>query len=224
MSRSLWLAGGLAFVFTLLANLPAAWVLGSIAWPSGWQAEAPGGTLWKGRLKRLGPLGPLAWQVSPWRGHLQVEGAFQQQAWTLRASGWPWNWQARLSPGAAAVGAAGDYLIDGRWQGELRLAGQWGRCLHAEGQLQASQVAMLTPWNLALGDVRVTPSCAAGLQLLAHIQRAGEHRIEARLELASHRLRLDGQVQADAALLPPLAQAGWVKPGSTVLAAQLRLR
>lgn len=209
MSRRLWLAGSLVFVVTLLLNLPAAWALRLIDWPAGWQPEQVSGSLWNGRVQRAGALGPLSWQLRPWRA--QVDTGFAQQHWTFTASGWPWRWQAQLVPGVAAVGVDSRYLIDGHWQGRLQIIGQGGRCVSASGELQGRDIGLLAPWSLTLGEARLSVDCQQGLQGLADVQRAGEHRIQARFD--ARRIQLNGQVSPDAALTPLLVQAGLLKAG-----------
>ncbi|GAB7528575.1 hypothetical protein PS3A_09840 [Pseudomonas sp. 3A(2025)] len=211
MSRRLWLAGALVFALTLLLNLPAAWALRLIDWPAGWQPEEVSGSLWNGRVQRAGALGPLSWQLRPWRA--QVDAGFAQQQWTLSASGWPWNWQAQLAPGDAATAVNGRYLIDGHWQGRLQIAGQGSRCLRARGELHGRDIGLLTPWTLVLGEARLSLDCQQGLQGLADVQRIGEHRLEARFDARTGQVQLSGQVLPNAPLTPLLVQAGLLKAG-----------
>lgn len=224
MTRGLWLLGVLAFTLTLLVKLPAAWLMQSVVWPPGWRPGQATGTLWQGQVDQLGPLGPLAWQWQPWQGRLQMALGFERQAWHLELVGWPWRWQAILRPGPSAAGIAREYLFDGQWRGELRLAGQGTHCQQAEGELRGDQVALLAPWTLALGEARLTLVCDKHLQVQAEIQRSGEHHLNARLETGIGRVMLSGQVQAGAALRPPLVQAGWLKKEAQTFEAQLRLR
>lgn len=211
MTRRLWLAGALVFALTLLLNLPATWALRLVDWPDGWQPEQVSGSLWNGRVQRAGALGPLSWQLRPWRA--QVDTGFARQRWTLTASGWPWNWQAQLAPSVATTGVDSRYLIDGHWQGRLQIAGQGGRCVHASGELRGRDIGLLTPWTLALGEARLSLDCHQGLQGFADVQRIGEYRLEARFEARTGRLQLSGQVLPNAPLTPLLVQAGLLKAG-----------
>lgn len=214
MSRGLWGAGALAFALTLLCNLPASWLLRGVDWPPGWQPEQVSGSLWHGRIERLGVVGPLSWQLRPWQRQLQVDADLQQHAWALRVQGWPWDWQARLQPRSAVATARSEYLLDGQWQGALQIDGRGSRCVDSQGELGGQHLAMLAPWSLALGSARITLNCQQGLQLLADIERAGEHRLQARLAPAQQRLQLSGQLQPDAAITPLLVQAGLLKAGA----------
>lgn len=214
MSRSLWCAGWLVFALTLLLNVPASWVLRAVDWSPGWQPEQVSGSLWQGRIERLGVFGPLSWQLRPLHRQLQLDAGLQQQAWALRVDGWPWHWQARLQPGAAKSSARSEYLLDGQWQGALQLDGRGSRCVDSQGELRGQQLAMLAPWPLTLGSARITLNCQQDLHLLAEIERAGEHRLQARLEPAPQRLQISGQLAPDAALTPLLVQAGLLKAGA----------
>ncbi|WP_109514291.1 general secretion pathway protein GspN [Pseudomonas ovata] len=211
MSRRLWLAGGLVFGLTLLLNLPAAWALRLIDWPPGWQPAQVSGSVWNGHAQQAGALGPLAWQLRPWRARLET--GLAQQHWTLTVSGWPWHWQAQLLPGAAVAGVNSPYLIGGQWQGRLQIDGRGARCVGASGQVQGHDVGLLTPWTLAVGEVRLNVECQQGLQGLADVQREGEHHLQARLETDGGGIRVSGQVTPQAALTPLLVQAGLLKAG-----------
>ncbi|MCQ9425865.1 type II secretion system protein N [Pseudomonas sp. LJDD11] len=214
MSRGLWCAGVLVFALTLLVKLPASWVLRGFDWAPGWQPEQVSGSLWHGRIERLGLVGPLSWQLRPLQRQLQVDAGLQQQAWALRVEGWPWRWQARLQPAPAQATTRSDYLLDGQWQGALQFEARGSRCIDSQGELSGQQLAMLAPWSLTLGSARVSATCQQGLQLLAEIERAGEHHLQARMQPVQQRLQLSGQVQPDAAITPLLVQAGLLKAGA----------
>ncbi|GGW90783.1 type II secretion system protein N [Alteromonas halophila] len=70
-SRILWCAGGLAaFLFFLLAYLPAQQVIGRITLPANIAISGVSGTLWEGRARTVVANGltinNTEWQLSPW--------------------------------------------------------------------------------------------------------------------------------------------------------------
>lgn len=214
MSRKLWVLGVAVFVATVALNVPAAFVARFIPWGAGWQPVAVSGTLWHGRMDRLGAVGPLTWRVQPWFGQGTLSAGFQQRLWALNVSGWPWAWQAQLEPVASQMTPATGYLLDGHWQGRLNLNGRGGRCLSSTGDLLGQHVAMLTPWTVVLGSAHLKLECRDGLRLLVDVQREGEHRFEAELDPISRRVKLNGKVEPDAMVTPLLVQAGMLKAGA----------
>lgn len=213
MRRSLWVLGGCVFVLTVLLNMPAKVLLGVVSWPVGWQPEAVSGTLWTGRMERLGMVGPLRWNLRPWVGELQADVGFQQRDWRVSVSGWPWAWRAELAPGSALATPSTGYVVDGRWQGALRFAGQGGKCRSAEGNLRGEGMALLAPWMVVLGDAQVRVLCEDGLRVSADVRREGEHDFKVAYEPGSRKLEVVGEVEADAAVMPLLVQGGMLKPG-----------
>lgn len=213
MTRMLWITGAAVFVLTLLLNLPAAVVARFVDWPPGWQPQAISGTFWNGRMAALGSVGPVTWTFRPWVGQGRVNAGFQQQAWALSLSGWPWAWQAELTPGAPLVTPAAGYVLDGQWRGRVRIQGRALRCASSEGEVYGEDMALLSPWTMVLGEARFRLDCRDGMHLLADVRRQGEHRFEARLDPVARRLKLSGQVEPDASVTPLLIQAGLLKPG-----------
>lgn len=77
MKRVGWFS--LVFSLTVLAGLPARWLLAPVA------AEGVSGSLWQGQAQRLGQVGPVAWHWQPWRLRAQVELGFQGKAGRSRS-------------------------------------------------------------------------------------------------------------------------------------------
>lgn len=215
MTRKLWGLGVAVFVLTLLLNIPAAFVARFVPWAPDWQPVAVAGTLWNGRMDRLGGIGPLVWRFQPWLGQGKVSAGFQQRNWELQFSGWPWSWQAQLAPAASQMTPITGYRIDGLWQGRVQINGRGATCLSSEGVLEGRDVALLTPWTVVLGSAQLRLECRDGLRLLADVQREGEHRFEARLESDARRIKLNGWVEPDAMVTPLLVQAGMLKAGAS---------
>ena len=215
MNRKLWVLGVVVFVATVALNVPAAFVARFIPWSANWQPVAVSGTLWNGRMDRLGAVGPLVWRIQPWLGQGTLSAGFQQRLWALNVSGWPWAWQAQLEPGGSQMTPATGYLLDGHWQGRLQIKGRGATCLSSAGALQGQDVAMLAPWTVVLGSAHLNVECRDGLRLLVDVQREGEHRFEAQLDPVSRRVKLNGKVEPDAMVTPLLVQAGMLKAGAT---------
>ena len=215
MTRKLWILGASVFILTLLLNLPAAAVARLINWSPGWQPQAVSGTLWDGRLERIGVIGPLAWRLQPWFGHARLEGGFQQQAWALAANGWPWAWRAELIPGAPLVAPASGYALDGQWQGSVHVQGRGSRCTAGSGELLGHDMALLSPWMIVLGNARLTVECRNSLQLLVDVRREGEHRFEGRMDPFAQRAQISGEVRPEASVTPLLIQSGMLKTGES---------
>lgn len=215
MNRTLWALGIVVFTVTLMFNLPAAFLARFVPWSSGWQPVAVTGTLWNGRMDRLGAVGPLVWRIQPWFGHASLSAGFQQRLWALNVTGWPWAWQAQFEPVASQMTPAAGYLLDGQWQGRLQLNGRGATCLSSTGDVQGQDVALLLPWTVVLGSAHLKFECRNGLRLLVDVQQEGEHRFEARLEPGARRVKLNGWVEPDAAVTPLLVQAGMLKAGAS---------
>lgn len=215
MTRKLWGLGVVVFVLTLLLNMPAAFVARFIPWSPDWQPVAVAGSVWKGRMDRLGAVGPLVWRLQPWIGEGKVTAGFQQRSWELQLSGWPWLWQAQLALGGSQITAQTGYVVDGDWQGSLRIKGRGTTCQSSEGELRGRDVALIAPWTVVLGSAQLKLECRVGLQLLVDVQREGEHRFEARIEPVVRRIKLNGWVEPDAMVTPLLVQAGMLKAGAS---------
>ena len=217
MSRRSWVLGAVVFISTLMLNTPAAFLARFVPWSPAWQPVAVTGTLWNGRMDRLGALGPLVWRVQPWFGQATLSAGFQQRIWELKVSGWPWAWQAQFEPVASQLTPATGYLLDGQWQGRLQLNGRGARCLSSTGDLQGEDVALLSPWTVVLGNAQLKFECRDGLRFLVDVQQKGEHRFEARLEPDKRQLKISGWVEPDAVVTPLLVQAGMLQAGASQL-------
>lgn len=215
MTRRLWIIGAVVFVLTLLLNLPAALIARTIDWPSGWEPKIITGSLWTGRAEQIGPFGPLAWKLRPWLGEAHIDGGFQQQAWGLSISGWPWAWRADLLPGAATVTPSAGYALDGQWRGRLQIEGRGARCVSSEGELVGDDMVLLSPWMMVLGNARLNVDCREKILLLAQVARNGQHRFDARIDPFTRQTQITGQVESEAGVRPLLIQAGLLRPGET---------
>lgn len=215
MTRKLWGLGVAVFILTLLLNIPAAFVARFIPWTPDWQPMAVTGTLWSGRMDRLGVVGPLEWRLQPWIGQGIVSAGFQQRSWELQLNGWPWAWQARLAPAALQMTPLTGFVVDGDWQGSVHIKGSGARCRSSEGELRGRDLALITPWTVVLGGAQLRLDCREGLRLLADVQREGEHRFEGWMEPAVGRVKLNGKVEPDAMVTPLLVQAGLLKAGAS---------
>lgn len=224
MTRKLWAIALAVFFATLLWNLPAALIARLVNWPAGWEPHIISGTLWNGRAEQAGPVGPLAWKLRPWLGEAQLDGGFQQQAWGLSISGWPWSWQADLLPGAAMATPPASYSLDGHWRGRIQIKGRGSRCTSSEGELNGENMALLSPWMMVLGNARLTVDCSDTLRLLADVRRDGEHQFDARFEPFARRTVIRGKVEPEASVTPLLIQAGILKAGETTFETTLGKR
>ncbi|MFO2466519.1 type II secretion system protein N [Pseudomonas sp. 15FMM2] len=203
--------GTLVFALTLLAQLPAAFIVRQINWPSGWQPNGVSGSLWNGHASEVGALAPVQWAVRPWAREVQVNLGFQQRIWELSIHGWPWNWQAQLAPRAVSAVAPPMFVLDGAWDGRLQVNGAGANCRTAAGALVGDDLALLSPWLLNLGSTRLELQCSGGLRLLADLQLPAQHRFKINADLQRQRLQIDGQVEAGAAVTPLLVQARWLQ-------------
>lgn len=218
MTRLRWLWALLVFVMTLLVELPARWLLAPLPVP----LAGISGSIWQGQVERLGDLGPLRWNWQPWRLSAQASAGYQGQRWRLQVSGWPWAWHASLQPASDPHTFATGYRLAGQWQGSIELQGRGTRCLSANGNLQGEGLALLAPWQLDLGQARVTLDCRAGWKLAGQLSLAGQHQADLAADLLARQARLTGRVEPGAALQPVLVSAQWLAPGSSEVARSIR--
>ncbi|RRV06016.1 hypothetical protein EGJ27_15125 [Pseudomonas sp. v388] len=215
MNRRIWIIGGVVLALTVLLNLPASLIARTISWPPGWQPEGISGTLWSGNAVSVGPIGPLIWKWRPWMAEAQFSGGFQQQAWDLSVTGWPWAWQADLLPGEPLITPPSAYTLDGHWKGRLQLRGRGSRCTASEGELRSEDMALLAPWMMVLGNATLNVDCREALQVLADVRREGEHRFTVNAEPLARRATIAGEVEPQASVTPLLRQAGILKVGES---------
>ena len=196
----------LVFCLTLLAGLPARWLLKAAPWP----AQDVAGSVWQGQAARIGEVGPLSWRVRPWA--VQVQAGYQGQRWGLEWRGWPWDWQASAMPMGPVSRVASAYRLGGEWSGRLSLRGAGRRCVAGEGALVADELALVAPWSLALGRGEVRVACSEGWRLSAQLALAGQHRMA--LEAGVAGVTLDGRVEQGAAVYPVLVGGQWLQAGT----------
>lgn len=199
----------LVFGLTLLAGLPAGWLLPLAPWPT----EGVSGSLWQGRAVRLGQVGAVTWRIRPWA--TTMEAGYQAQRWRFELQGWPWAWQATLGPSGPSGGGLPGYRLNGEWQGQLQLRGTGGRCVSAAGQVAATELALVAPWSLPLGHGEVRIECDKDWRLQARLHLAGQH--QALLRVGAQGAVLEGRVEQGAALYPVLLGAQWLAPGTESL-------
>ncbi|MDR2307269.1 MAG: type II secretion system protein N [Paucimonas sp.] len=218
MSRrhTVWL--GLVFGLCLLAELPAVWLARGLGVP----AEGVVGSLWQGQATRLGPVGHLRWELSPWRLQAQAWLDFQGQGWQVSLAGWPWRWQGELVALGARPAFDQGYRLVGLWQGSLRVTGSGGYCRQSEGRLVVEDLALVEPWSLGLGRGVLEMNCPVGWQLVGELGLAQQHQMRLDVDLVGRRARLDLQVQPEAALTPVLRGAQWL--GEQALEGQREIR
>ncbi|WP_248917123.1 general secretion pathway protein GspN [Pseudomonas entomophila] len=211
-----WL--GLVFCLSLLVELPAVW----LAWLSGLPAQGVVGSLWQGQAMRLGAVGPLRWELRPWRRDAQVWLGFQGQGWRLHAHGWPWHWQAEVEALGAQPSVAQNYRFAGQWQGALHLQGSGRRCSEAQGRIEVNDLALAEPWSLGLGQGGIEMNCADGWHVSGYLAQDGQHRLAVEGDLLARRAQVNIDVQPDAALTPVLRGVQWL--GAEALQGQREIR
>ncbi|CAK16959.1 putative type II secretion system protein N [Pseudomonas entomophila L48] len=189
---------------------------------SGLPAEGVMGSLWQGQAMRLGAVGPLRWELRPWRRDVQVWMGFQGQGWRLHASGWPWLWQAEVEALSAQSSVAQGYRLAGLWQGVLHMRGSGGRCREAQGRLEVNDLALVEPWSLGLGQGGIEMSCADGWQVSGYLAQDGQHRLAVSGDLLARRAQVSVEVQPNAALTPVLRGGQWL--GAEALQGQREIR
>ncbi|MCS5517612.1 hypothetical protein NWF32_30720 [Pseudomonas qingdaonensis] len=132
----------------------------------------------------------MSWQVRPWA--VQVQAGYQGQRWGLVLRGWPWDWQASVTPQGPASRVPSAYRL-GEWSGQLALSGRGARCVSGQGALVADQLALVAPWTLALGRGEVRVVCNEGWRLSARLAAAGQHHLALDAGVAGGTLQ--GQVE-----------------------------
>ncbi|MGG5291146.1 hypothetical protein [Pseudomonas shirazensis] len=197
----LWPA--LVCAVTLLVELPAGWLV---------PGRVVSGSLWHGQAEQVGDVGPLSWQWRPWRLQAEVRLAYQGQAWLARLSGLPWRWRAEVEALEAAPSVPVAYRLPGQWQGHVRVNGVWRQCAGSEGRLQVSDLALVTPWSLGLGQGWLEMRCAGDWRLQGALALQGQHQLNLDADLLARRARLGFEVQPEAALTPLLRGAQWLGP------------
>ncbi|WP_327439824.1 type II secretion system protein N [Pseudomonas donghuensis] len=214
MKRVGWFS--LVFSLTVLAGLPARWLLAPVA------AEGVSGSLWQGQAQRLGQVGPVAWHWQPWRLRAQVELGFQGQSWQVKVAGWPWNWTAAVEPLQRTLAMPLSYRLTGEWSGRIDVQGSGRQCRVSQGEIAGHNLALVAPWSVPLGATRVRVDCSVGMHLLAHLQLQGQHQFELDADLRQRRGRLQGAVEPGATLAPVLLSAQWLKPDDSRLSRRLK--
>lgn len=212
MTRWTIVWGVLVLALTLLLNVPAAFVVRQLNWLPGWQPQAVSGSVWHGRMAQLGALGPLEWSVRPWVREVHVNAAFQQRNWAFSLHGWPWDWHAQLAPGAISATPAGAFVLAGQWAGRLNISGGGRVCRSSEGALRGTDLALLTPWLVSLGNTDIRLECGQGLKLLAVLHLKDEHRFDVEADWDLQKIKVEGRVEPTAAVTPLLVQARWLSP------------
>lgn len=147
MKRIGWFS--LVFLVSVLAGLPANWLLAPMA------AQGVSGSLWQGQAQRLGQVGPLAWHWQPWRLQAQVNLGFQGQDWQLKVAGWPWNWTAAVEPLQRTLAMPLSYRLTGEWTGRIEVQGSGRQCQGSQGEIAGHNLALVAPWSVPLGATRV---------------------------------------------------------------------
>lgn len=214
--RAAWCA--LVFLLTLLSQWPARWIVEPLALPM----TGVSGSLWHGQAERLAEIDRPVWHLQPWRLRADISGGWQGQRWNLAMHGWPWAWQVQVQPGERYVGGAGSYRLAGQWQGRIALHGHATQCQRAEGQVSAASLELQAPWQLPLGQASLRLDCSNGVKLLASLQLADQHQAELEADIGGRRAKLEGSVEAGAAIYPVLVSAQWLTPGNTRLARNIR--
>lgn len=173
-----WLVKGLAgstvllvFVVTLVLNWPlpllAAWLQGGLPDDVQWQGAR--GHLLAGQFERLtlaspGTLpvefGPVDWHVA-WPGRLTLTLGMPPHAWTLQATLDGRNVDWHLAGGGLEVidASAWPAVPVGTWQGGLQATTRGQRCLATQGALTSTELSLLTPEPIPLGQARLRLAC-----------------------------------------------------------------
>jgi general secretion pathway protein N len=196
----------LVFGLTLLAELPASWLVVGMRLP----AQGVSGTLWQGQVLQVADVGPIQWRWRPWQRNLHIRLGFQGQAWQLGLGGWPWHWQAELQALGAQHSVAAGYRLAGQWQGRIDVQGAGFSCQRATGSIMVTDLAMREPWSLALGHGSLVVACAKGVHAIAQLSQDGQHQLRLEADLTGRSAQVDLELQADAALIPVLRAGQWL--------------
>ncbi|WP_460416632.1 hypothetical protein [Pseudomonas sp. microsymbiont 2] len=207
-----WLC--LVFCLTLLAQWPARWL--------GLPLQGVTGSLWQGQAARLGVVGPLRWDLNPWRMQAQVWLGFQGQGWQVRLGGWPWHWQAEIEALGAWPTVAQSLRLGGQWQGVMRLQGAGRQCRQAQGRVTVNDLALVEPWSLGLGRGTLEMHCQEGWRLSGKLQLPDQHLLVLDADLLGRRATATVEVQPEAALTPVLRGVQWL--GTEALTGQRDVR
>jgi len=202
----LW--GGLIFSLTLLVELPAAWLAPFVGLPM----HGVSGSLWRGQARQVGPVGPVHWEVLPWRLQANALLGFQGQGWQLRGEGWPWRWRLEAAASGAQATAQQGYRLAGQWQGVLSVQGSGRQCRASEGRMTVTDLALSQPWSLGLGQGWLELDCRTGWRLQGQLAQPGQHQLSVDADLMARRAQVAFELQPDAALMPVLRGAQWLKP------------
>ncbi|MDH0304957.1 MULTISPECIES: general secretion pathway protein GspN [unclassified Pseudomonas] len=195
-----WL--GLVFILTLLAQWPAGWL--------GLPLQGVTGSLWQGQAARLGTVGPLRWDLNPWRLEAQLWLGFQGQGWQARLKGWPWRWQAEVEALGRRYSVPQGYRLGGQWQGVMRLQGAGRQCQAAQGRITVNDLALVEPWSLGLGQGAIEMRCQGGWRLSGNLRLPGQHQLVLDADLPGRRATVDIEVQPEAGLTPVLRGVQWL--------------
>ncbi|OEC33828.1 general secretion pathway protein N [Pseudomonas cuatrocienegasensis] len=201
------------FSGALLLGAPVSFWARWVNWPDGWQPQALSGSLWQGQAAQLGPLGPVSWQLALVGPRAEVRAGALQRQWHLQIEGWPWQWQARLKDAGSLVTPEQPFSLEGDWQGHIEVSGRGRRCLSSTGSLRATQLDLLAPWTMPLGQAELTLDCQDHTHLLARLERAGQHQIAVDVQLAARTTEIDGRVASNSQLSGLLRQIGVLEQG-----------
>jgi general secretion pathway protein N len=197
----LWLV--MVFCVSVLAQLPASWVVSGLGLP----ATGGAGSIWQGQATQWGQLGLVRWHLQPWRISGQVQAGFQGQDWQAQVSGWPWAWRAELAALGAQARVPVGYRLVGQWQGAISMQGSGWGCSAAQGQLQAHDLTLVEPWSLGLGRATLQMDCSDGWNLSGTLQADGQHHGRVDADLLRRQAKINLELEPDTGLVPILRGA-----------------
>lgn len=221
----LLLASGLYLLF-LVAELPAARLLGWLSLPPGLGLSGVSGTLWQGQMALVTwqgrQLRAVGWRLNPGSlllGHPSARLTFADADGLSGEGelGWQGGWQIRdldLQAPAEALLAAASVPWPVTVSGQVRLQideaqFEQADCRSLAGQLRWSQARLGTPLGeLGLDEAVAQLGCTQG-RLQADVrQSSAQLSLKGRAELGSQRqYRFSGILMPGAELAPPLAGA-----------------
>lgn len=230
LMRRLWLSfcvfvAVMMFSLTLLLNLPLGSLLARIELPQDLWLEKAEGTLWQGHIARIaGPgweLKSAHWQLmTGWPLQLNAGVRVSGQRWSVRARGWPWEWQASIEPQTGRliqrVPQAADFSWRGDWQGALSLQGCLGQCTQAQGRVVSDALQLLTPVPADFGQVQLSLDCSQA-PTLKLVTRGEGHALNFVANLEARRSRLRGRIAAASTLAEPARMIGLSQRGREVI-------